>query len=265
MAPDRNEDQELIEAARAGDRAALERLLARQEGRVFRFAMKMCREPEDAKDILQETLLAMAKGIGEFRGDASLSTWLFTVARSFCVKKHRRAALETVPLDESIAERVPEPSAAADHRVENEQALDDAIASLDPMYREVLVLRDMEGMTAPEVASVLGIGVDAVKSRLHRARVAVRARLAASEPPPRPTCPDIVDLLSRHLEDEISPDACTVMEKHVEGCEACRGRCDSLRKTLALCRSTPGIEVPEKIQQSVRRAVRDVLARRNPT
>src|SRR5579872_1247710 len=148
------------------------RLLARHAPAVYRFGAKMCRDPEDAKDVVQDTLLAAARGLREFRGGASLSTWLFTIARSFCVKKRRRRVgepTETIALDSEgtrgIAATDAPPDAAAEDR-ELGAALEAAIAALDPMYREVLLLRDVEGLTAPEVASVLGISVDALKSRL---------------------------------------------------------------------------------------------------
>src|SRR5512146_2125827 len=82
-------DRELLEAARGGDRDALEQLLQAHQHRVFRFGVKMCGEEEDAKDILQETLIAAARNIRDFRGASSVSTWLYTIARSFCIKKHR--------------------------------------------------------------------------------------------------------------------------------------------------------------------------------
>jgi len=74
-------DVELLAAARAGDRGALEALLERHEAQVYRFGMKMCRDPEDAKDVLQETLLAVARGVRDFRSASSVSTWLFPIAR----------------------------------------------------------------------------------------------------------------------------------------------------------------------------------------
>src|SRR5215470_15526196 len=93
-------DDELLAAARAGDAAALEELLERHQAQVYRFGMKMCRDPEDAKDVLQDTLLAMARNVRDFRGASSLSTWLYTIARSFCIKKRRRSklALDDEPL-----------------------------------------------------------------------------------------------------------------------------------------------------------------------
>jgi RNA polymerase sigma-70 factor (ECF subfamily) len=79
-------DTDLLTSARAGDGAALEELLLRHQPRIYRFGMKMCRDPEDASDVLQDTLLAMARTIADFRGASSLSTWLYTITRSFCIK-----------------------------------------------------------------------------------------------------------------------------------------------------------------------------------
>src|SRR5581483_2651932 len=84
-------DERLLADARAGDKQALETLLERHQAQVYRFGMKMCRNPEDAKDVLQETLLAMARSVRDFRGASSISTWLYTIARSFCIKKRKRS------------------------------------------------------------------------------------------------------------------------------------------------------------------------------
>jgi RNA polymerase sigma-70 factor, ECF subfamily len=266
-------DHQLLERARAGDAAALEELLGRHQARVYRFGMKMCRDPEDAKDVLQDTLLAMARSVRDFRGASSISTWLYTVARSFCIKKRRKSKFapdEQRPLDADdvleAADPAPSPhDALASKRVEH--AIERAIDALEPMYREVLVLRDVEGLTAPEVAEVLGISAQAVKSRLHRARLSVRSHLAPlldipSNAPNAPgTCPDVLDLFSRHLEDEISAEVCRDMERHLEACPRCRGACDSLKRTLALCRATSAsAEVPTAVQSSVQIALRNFLA-----
>lgn len=270
-------EQALVDAARGGDAAAIERLLALNQGRILRFAGKMCRNPEDAKDVLQETLLAAARGVRDFRGVSSVSTWMFTIARSFCIKKRRKGVFEPAHVASLDSEPgldttgVRDPARLPDdelHGRELSRALERAIGSLEPGYREVLVLRDVEGLTAPEVSEVLGIGVDAVKSRLHRARLAVRAELAPlletpSAVAPSPGCPDVLGLLSRHLEDEISPDTCASMEQHLAGCARCRGACDSLRKTLALCRATPQEQVSDSLQESVRRAIRTALGERS--
>jgi RNA polymerase sigma-70 factor (ECF subfamily) len=109
----------------------------------------------------------------------------------------------------------------------------------------------------------LGIGVDAVKSRLHRARVAVRDRiaplLAPAQPTGSPACPDVVPMLSRYLEGEIGRDQCAEMDRHVAQCPRCQARCDSLRRTLALCRrSSERGNVPPEVQEAVRKALREV-------
>jgi RNA polymerase sigma-70 factor (ECF subfamily) len=267
-------DEELLAAARQGDAGALEALILRYQPRVYRFGVKMCRDIEDAGDVVQESLLAMARSVREFRGDASLSTWLYTIARSFCVKKRRRskfAPAQEESLDALSGERLgdlsdpsPDPEQQAAGR-ESETALSAAIDSLDVAQREVLVLRDIEGLSAPEVAKVLGVSVQAVKSRLHRARLAVRQRVApvlgipAAGAPPGARCPDVLMLLSRHLEGEISPDICAEMEAHLEGCGPCRDACESLKQTLALCRATQPPEVPASLRASVRSAIRAFL------
>jgi RNA polymerase sigma-70 factor (ECF subfamily) len=268
-------DDELVVAAKAGDREALERLLERHQGSVFRFGMRMCRVEEDAKEVLQETLLAAARTLPDFRGASSVSTWLYTIARSFCIKQRRRSkfAPEVVEsLDggepERAAVQVRDPARSPDEQLEGrrlEAALEEAIGALDPKYREVLVLRDVEGLSANEVAEVLGLSVEAVKSRLHRARVAVRERLAPELQPeravgePAPGCRDVVVAFSQHLEGEIDSNLCAEMEKHLERCPACRSRCDSLRATLRLCRNAAAAPVPANIDMSVRAALRRYL------
>jgi RNA polymerase sigma-70 factor (ECF subfamily) len=268
-------DDTLLARARAGDRAALDELLSRHERRVYRFGLRLCRDPEDAKDVLQETLLAVARTVKDFRGASSVSTWLYTIARSFCIKKRRRSRF--APAEEeslaarepgALARQVPDPARAPDESLAGrqvERALERAIARLEPMYRDVLVLRDVEGLSAPEVAEVMGITVEAVKSRLHRARVAVRAEVApllALPPegaaPAAAGCPDVLDLFSRHAEGEISASLCAEMERHLAACPGCRARCDSLQRTLTLCMNAPLPEVPAAVQASVRAAIREL-------
>ncbi len=269
-------DEVLLSAARAGDRQALENLLERHEAQVYRFGMKMCRDPEDAKDVLQDTLLAMARGVRDFRGASSISTWLYTIARSFCVKKRRRSKF--APEDErsldtdlaTEAKHLTDPGRDPVEALAGKQvatALEQAIAALEPMYREVLLLRDAEGLTAPEVAEILGVTAQAVKSRLHRARLLVRERVAPLlgvelDLPPAPgTCPDVLTMFSQHLEGDISADHCADMERHLEACGRCRGACDSLKRTLALCRTSgPSAEVPVPVRVAVQKALRAYLA-----
>lgn len=180
------DDDTLLAAARAGDTRALDTLIGRWQGQVYRFGLRMCGDHEDARDVLQDTLLAAARSLRDFRGESAVSTWLFRIARSFCTKHRRRSVFapkEELSLDElrgdedeghglpAATGQDPEEATAA---AEVRRALDRAIRSLDPKYREVLLLRDVEGLTAPEVAKVLELRVETVKTRLHRARLALR-------------------------------------------------------------------------------------------
>jgi RNA polymerase sigma-70 factor (ECF subfamily) len=267
-------DEALLEAIDAGDDRALGTLLERYAPAVYRFGARMCRDPEDARDVMQETLLAAARGVRSFRGGASLSTWLFTIARSFCIKKRRKrdALGDTKSLESEHVATIAAPTLGPDEAAAEREiahALDEAIAALEPMYREVLVLRDVEGLTAPEVASVLEISVDAVKSRLHRARLAVRDRiaplLAPAEPVTAAGCPDLLPVLSQYLEGDIGADQCATMETHVAACPRCQARCDSLRSTLALCRrSAQSGVVPPEVQKAVREALKPLFGELPP-
>lgn len=269
-------DQQLLEAARSHDRAAIETLLLRHQGKVYGYALKLCRNGEDAKDVLQDTLLAMAQSVHDFRGHSSLSTWLYAVTRSFCIKKRRRSKFAPARLtsldDDAAAEarQLVAPGLPPDDVVagnELRSTLDEALGSLDAPQREVLVLRDVEGLKAIEVAEVLGISVAAVKSRLHRARMRLRARLApqlrrgeSAATATASGCPDILTLYSQRLEGEVSGELCAEMERHLADCSRCEDACRSLKRSLLLCQAAPETDVPEALQQSVRSALRRVLA-----
>jgi RNA polymerase sigma-70 factor (ECF subfamily) len=241
----------------------------------MRFAMKMCRNDADAEDVLQDTLLAAARGIRGLHGGAAVSTWLYTVARSYCIKKRRgskNATEAAVPIDApesaALAAQGGRPDEAASQR-EIGAAVERAIAELDDTSREVIVLRDVEGLSAAETAEVLGASVEAVKSRLHRARSELRARLAAYAPelvpttPSDPACPDIVDVLSRHLEGDVGADACAAMEAHVATCTSCSAACESLRHALSLCGAS-GKTLSRDAAMRVRRVVRNVVSAARP-
>jgi RNA polymerase sigma-70 factor (ECF subfamily) len=255
-------DEALLSAVKAGDEAALATLLERHAPAIQRFASRLCRDREDARDVMQDTLLAAARGMRELRGAAALSTWLYKIARSHCIKARRASKFAPKSVDlldeTAVASSEPAPERAASDR-ETAAALADAIHALEPEAREVLVLRDVEGLTANEAAEIVGISVDALKSRLHRARAQVRARL---EPflstEPAPGCPDVVTMFSRHLEGEIGAADCAAMEKHIASCKRCGAACDSLQRTLALCRAEPEGDVSAEIQALVRKALRDL-------
>lgn len=269
LGTDERTDAELLAASHGGDASATEALFVRYEGPIYRMALRMCRDPEDAKEVLQETLLAAARTLHDFRGDSAVGTWLYAIARSFCIKLRKRKSRGGGydATDEEVS-AVVDPSALPDDAAAGHEVgivLQRAIAELSRPYREVLVLRDVEGLTAPEVAAALGIGVDAVKSRLHRARVAVRDKVAPllqplAEAPAQSDCPDVLHLFSQRLEGEVDATLCHEMEAHVARCAHCSSACESLKRTLALCTaSAPSAPVPPSVQAKVRRALREVI------
>ena len=188
------DEQALIAASQDGDAAALEALVRAHQDRVYGFAVRMCRNVEDAKDILQETFLGVIRSIREFREESKFSTWLYRIASNACLKKRRRGVHDPTPEKElSLDELMPRPDSEgrkpeiADWSDNAERALlrgelsarmEAAIDKLPKDYRIVLVLRDVEGLSAEETAQAVGLSVPAVKSRLHRARVFVRRELA---------------------------------------------------------------------------------------
>ena len=267
-------DDELVAAARQGDTTALEMLLLRYQPHLYRFGLRMCGNAEDAGDVAQESLISMARAVRDFRGDSSVSSWLYTIARRFCIKKRRRSkfaptreeSLDTpgTGVARHLADPRPTPEQTATNR-ELATALTHAIDGLEPSQREVLVLRDVEGLSAPEVARILGLSVDAVKSRLHRARVAIREELTpalgrpAIAPPRKAPCPDVLTLFSQYVEGDIDPRVCATMEAHLAQCHHCSDTCASLKRTLAMCRQLPTPDVPASLASSVKAAIQAFL------
>ena len=252
---------ELITAAQAGDQQALDQLLTALQPQLYRFSMKMCRHPEDAEDVLQDTLLSAARALDGFRGGSTLKTWLYTIARNACIKKRRKSKFAP-----ERTEALHEVGGVADDGTNAEDDLQNAelvsrvhraIATLPSDQREVLILRDIEGLSGQEVADVVGISLAAMKSRLHRARVGLREAL--SQPMPvGAACPDIRLTFSRYLEDELSADTCRAMQDHIDGCARCAAECNGLRDLLKTCSNTPA-EVPEELKQRITATLREQL------
>jgi RNA polymerase sigma-70 factor, ECF subfamily len=181
------DESELLEAAREGDRNALDELLRRHRPRLLAICQRMCRDPEEASEVLQDTLLGIAANIRRFRGDSSLVTWAYTIARTHRARRRRGRSLEAKVSHMRVdfgadLEQLPGRQSNPYDRVADDElrgALMMAIHALSLVDREILVRRDVEGFSASEVAMQLGLTVPAVKTRLHRARVATRERMAS--------------------------------------------------------------------------------------
>jgi RNA polymerase sigma-70 factor (ECF subfamily) len=251
-------DAELLAAAQRGERAAIEALLARYERPIYRFGLRMCGNEEDAREVLQETLTAAFRHLPTFRGQATLSTWLYQIARNFCIRERRRA-MPGETLDEDAASAGPPPDATT-HAREIGAALAAALGALSPEHREAVVLRDVEGLSPEEAAAVVGVEVGALKSRLYRGRLELRAHLAdllgeGDGPGRRAPCPELAQALAAYAAAEIDQAACAQIEEHLAACPRCHGACATLKRTVSLCRSIPGDEVPAPVRAAVRRAL----------
>jgi len=184
-------DHFLIEKIRAGDFGFFEALVNRYEGKVYRLALRMLRNQQDAEDALQETFLQVHRGLKDYEGRSSFSTWLFRVATNVCLMKIRHRGTEPanlLPLEDylprhqegahpSIQDWTDRPEEALLSKESKEKMLE-ALGKLPADFRAVFVLRDMEGLSNAEAGEALGISVAAVKSRLHRARLTLRGMLS---------------------------------------------------------------------------------------
>jgi RNA polymerase sigma-70 factor (ECF subfamily) len=172
---------ELLALAQAGDRKALDELLRRHRATVYRYGLRVCRTTEDAEDAVQETLWAATRFIRQFRGASTVTTWLFTIVRNKCHRLLRQHKHDEPDLADALPAFVEPPRTAEEAASANQvrRILAVALAGLEPQQREVLLLRDALGLTAPEAAERLGLSVAALKSRLHRARQQLREQVVA--------------------------------------------------------------------------------------
>jgi RNA polymerase sigma-70 factor (ECF subfamily) len=272
----REEEKRLIALARQGDRRALNRLVTLLSGPVLRYGRAFCGNEPDAEDVAQVALEAVIRRLAEFRGHSALATWAYVVARNACRRRLRRERRSGVRLESLEAAgaahpayEVPDAGGDPGRDVERRELgsiLERTIAELPATQREVVILRDVEGLRASEVARVLGLDVAAVKSRLHRARAALRRALepytgAPAAAPRKNGCPDTEALLSRSLEGEITPAACARLADHVAACPDCRERCAGLERALRLCREARRKTLPQRVARAARDAVNRISVR----
>jgi RNA polymerase sigma-70 factor (ECF subfamily) len=197
-----DEDLRLIERVLSGDRQAFEALIRSHERRVFRVTLAVLGQVEDAEDAMQETFIKAYRHLNQFRRESRFTTWLTRIAVNEALQK-RQARKEHVSLDESPASqnqefpRRFEPWAADPEKLYTKQELrelvEKAICSLAAIYREALILCDVEWMSAKEAADVLEVNLPALKSRLLRARLMMREALCMSLEQRRPFGRKVVD------------------------------------------------------------------------
>lgn len=254
-------EDELLEGLKRQDRRAIDAFLNTHQGGVFRFGLRMCRHRADAEDVLQETLITALKEAPKFRGEAKLSTWLFQIARSVCARRRRRHAGEPAQFDAlSAAPQVPA-EGDVHGRTEAKELLgltEAALQKLPPEHREPILLCDVEGLSTQEGADAVGIQLRAFKSRLHRARVALKATMADAleQQEDGESCEQLVKLLEKPLD----PATCQRMVRHVEHCQACSDACARLKDTALSCRRLAQTPVPKDVKVAVREATQAFAA-----
>jgi RNA polymerase sigma-70 factor (ECF subfamily) len=182
------EELDLVTRSRGGDTSAFSTLLRKYDGKIFRLAMNITQNREDAEDVLQEAFLKAYEHLDQFQGNSKFYTWIVRIAvNQALMKLRKRKSDRAVSLDEQIdtgEDTIVREIAAWDPDPEERYSRDElrtilngAIQELAPIYRTVFTLRDVDGLSTEETAEALDLSVPAVKSRLLRARLQLRDRL----------------------------------------------------------------------------------------
>lgn len=181
------EDKEIIEQVLAGDNNAFGALVERYQTRVYNLALRMCGNPDDAFDLAQEAFFRAWRGLPGFQFDSAFSTWLFRLSANVCLdwlrakKRRPTVSLTTVDdEDEEVQLELPDPGKGPEELVlaaEDRAALTKALNGLPVEYRQILTLRAIDDLSYAEIAGILKIKEGTVKSRLSRARLALRNKL----------------------------------------------------------------------------------------
>ena len=170
----------VLSAAVGGDEQALRTLVRTYQEQLRRFGRRTCRDQLDSDDVVQEAFLKLARR-PDVQRDPGVLSWLFTVVKNACLRLSRKMGIRHLQLTARLADdesgaSAPSPEEALE-RFRIAECIHAAIARLDHPYREVVILRDLEGIPGPQVCESLGISEAAMKSRLHRARETLRATL----------------------------------------------------------------------------------------
>lgn len=183
------EEKSLIQQAAAGDSAAFEQLVLRYQTQVYNLALRMVNNDADAQDLAQEAFVRAWRALDSFQFSSQFSTWLYRLTSNICIdflraqKKHRSVSLTVLQDDESQQWDMPDSGPLPEERMidlEEQEALANAIAALEPEYRQVLILRIVNDCSYQQISQILGLREGTVKSRLSRAREQLRKKLSQS-------------------------------------------------------------------------------------
>ena len=241
-----------------------DRALALLQSTVYSFSMKVCGHRQDAEDTMQDVLLKSIPYLAKFDSPQALTVWLYKVARNQCVSSHRGRKVSrsrNLSLDELMLDSIElrklllsEPPGPEDTLLNNESAeqLKQGIMAVPLQYRLVLVLHDMEDLSAKEVAQIMDLRAGTVRVRLHRARLCLRRELArlskggrkvtftfhaSAEGPKPPACRRMFAALSDFIDGVIDNSVRDEMDRHLHECESCQVLLTSFKSAVAQCRS----------------------------
>ena len=180
---------ELIKLAKSGDKKALAAIVRKNERLVFNTALRLVGNEEDAECVMQETFLKVFQSLPQFRGESSLSTWIYRIAANFALMRlrDRKKGFNSLELADTQVSKTAldafnrsvgnNPHRAIEN-AELRDKMEQAIRQLPPKFKSVFVLKDIEGLSLKEIAAMNKMSLPAVKSNLHRARLFLRNRLA---------------------------------------------------------------------------------------
>ena len=181
-------DDQLVAEFRSGDKESFEELISRYSEKAYSLASRMCRNQEDAEEVLQDVFTTVYRKLDKFQGKSSFSSWLYRVTVNASLMKLRKNRQDkSIPMEDALPDDehtlILQTSEAdlSDEitlRKEVSSVLEEAIHKLPDDYRPVFILRDIDGLTSKEVGKILGLSIPAVKSRLHRSRLMLRRRLS---------------------------------------------------------------------------------------
>lgn len=183
-------EQELVARAKAGDDEAFAQLMRDNEKRIYNLTLRMTGNPEDAMDLAQEAFLNAWRGLKFFKGDSAFSTWVYRLASNACIdflRRQKRRQDISVPMptyeDDDSQPDIPDDRFLPEQELERQelrQAVLQGLEQLSLEHRQVLVMREINGLSYQEIADVLDLEAGTVKSRIARARISLRKILVES-------------------------------------------------------------------------------------
>lgn len=177
-----DDDQDLVRASMTGDREAYGILVRRYEDRLYPTLLRLVGSPDDALDLRQDAFVRAYEKLDQFQGESSFYTWLYRISVNLALSKRRKHELRCVPFPDPDRLELEGEAAKSDPTIGAERAeacdvIQAALNELDEDYRAVVVLKDLDGLRYEEIAEMLEIPIGTVRSRLHRARSELKARI----------------------------------------------------------------------------------------